>query len=448
MGICKYCFSKLARPCFVVPINCGYEAYMEEDPTLQQTLTNYDVAFSAKRLVFRPEMVRLKKESEWEAMGYLSGKSPDRSLLDYALVRDVTPEDERQEAAVINGKTALLRPLDSAHRPMLIKQLACSECHTILPFREYSDDDTRMNTLAEDVFRVVLIANTSAGKTNLTAAMYDAFSGGKAGVDLKISETLFAKYHFTTAHDLNVLGKVPPSTQHSTPPLSIEYETGAGERIAVDIIDTKGEITKDPIDLEPCILADLIIFLVDIRAHDSKTADGSGDGAADYITDIDRLAKYIYELSQHVHDKRIILAFSKCDLYEKAARQFMFDDGAADQLPPENYHTNLRNLRNYRFSNDMPAFMDAVCAEINAKSPEEQQISEHAQNIVSRIISEIVSYCNNISRYQTDIMCVAPLGTATFRGEDGADRLDTDKLSPRYVNELIELIKLYGGGRA
>ena len=443
MGICKYCFSKQARPCFVVPANCGYDAYLEEDPTLQQTLTNYDVSFSAKRLVIPADTVRITDEAAWERMGYVSAMPPERSLSDYVMLRDADEDDERQEAAVINGKVALVRPVDNAHRPLLIKQLACSECHTILPYRTFSEEDARSRNMAEEVFRVVLIANTSAGKTNLTAAMYEEFANGKAGVDLQISETLFAKYHWNTAHDLKVQGKVPPSTQHSTPPLSIEYETANGQRIAMDIVDTRGEITKDPIDLEPCLLADLIIFLVDIRAHDAA---GEESEAADYITDIDRLAKYIYELSQHVHDKRIILAFSKCDLYAEAAKTFMFNDDAAKQLPPEHFHTNLRNLRNYRFSNDMDGFMDAVCKEINSQCPEEQRISKHAQTIVSKIITELVGHCNNISRYQTDIMCVAPLGTGTSRGEDGVDRVNTDKLDPQYINELIGLIKLYGGG--
>ncbi|HAG13266.1 MAG TPA: hypothetical protein DCG49_05320 [Ruminococcus sp.] len=443
MGICKYCFSKQARPCFVVPASCGYDAYLEEDPTLQQTLTNYDVSFSAKRLVIPPEAVSLSDEAAWEGRGYVSNMPAERSLLDYVMLRDAEDEDERQEAAVINGKVALVRPVDNAHRPLLIKQLACSECHTILPYRTFSEEDARSRNMAEEVFRVVLIANTSAGKTNLTAAMYEEFANGKAGVDLQISETLFSKYHWNTAHDLKVLGKVPPSTQHSTPPLSIEFESASGSRIAVDIVDTRGEITKDPIDLEPCLLADLIIFLVDIRAHDAAGEDAD---AADYITDIDRLAKYVYELSQHVHDKRIILAFSKCDLYAEAAKTFMFSGDAAKQLPPEHFHANMRNLRNYRFSNDMDSFMDAVCKEINSQCPPEQRISQHAQSIVSKIITELVGHCNNISRYQTDIMCVAPLGTGTFRADDGTDRIHTDRLNPQYISELVELIKLYGGG--
>ena len=441
MSICKYCYNRQALPCFVVPINCGYEAYMDEDTTLQQTLTNYDVSFSAKRLVFRPEVVKRYSEAEWEQLGYLSTEGAGRSLTDFVMLREATDTDLRQEAAVIDGKVAVIRPIDNAHRPLVITQLACSECHTILPFRRIDAAEAKKRDLAKDVFRTVLIANTSAGKTNLTAAMYEEFKNGKSDVDLNIAEPLFARYHRDTAHDLTVLGKVPPSTQHSTPPLSIEYETGEGRRIAVDIVDTRGEITKDPIDLEPCMLADLIIFLVDIRVHDG------GDGAADYITDIDRLSTYIYELSQHAHDKRIILAFSKCDLYAEAAREFMFQGSAADQIPPENRHANLRNLRNYRFSNDMSSFMEAVCGEINAACPPDQQISEHARGIVSKIITDIVGHCNNISGYQTDIMCVAPLGTGTTRAEDGTDRLDTEKLHPQYIRELIGLIKLYGGSR-
>ncbi len=415
---------------------------MEEDPTLRETLTNYDVSFDAHRLVFRPDEVRMTDEAAWEQLGYLSNKPADRPLLDYVLLRDATPDDEAHEAAVINGKVAVIRPVDNVHRPITMTQLACSECHTILPFHRFTEREAR-RSLTQDSFRVVLIANTSAGKTNLTAAMYDKFTNGEAAVDLRISEPLFAKYHRETAHNLSVLGEVPPSTQHSTPPLSIAYETPDGTPVTVDIVDTKGEITSDPIDLEPCLRADLIIFLVDIRAHDAGT---SRDDAADYITDIDRLSTYIYELSQQVHDKRIILAFSKCDLYANAAEQFMFQGDAAAQIPPENRHTNLRNLRNYRFSNDMESFMNAVCAEINRNASPEQQISSRAQNVVSKIITDIVGYCNNISRYQTDIMCVAPLGTGTTRGSDGIDRVDTEQLDPQYIHELIELIKLYGGG--
>lgn len=443
MGICKYCCSEQARPCFVVPINCGYEAFMAEDPTLRQTLTNYDVSYEAKRLVFPPEQVRQTDPAEWERLGYPGSVTAGRSLLDYVLLRDATPADEKQEAALIDGKAAVLRPIDSAHRPMACTMLACSVCHTVLPFTRYDSSHPGRYNMTEEGFRVALIANTSAGKTNLAAAMYHEFKNGTAGVDLHITEPLFARYHRDTAHDLEVLGKVPPSTQHSTPPLSLEYEMN-GRHISMEIVDTRGEITKPPIDLEPCKLADLIIFLVDIRAHDSKEEPGA---AADYITDIDRLSSYIYELSQHVHDKRIILAFSKCDLYENAADMFMFSDAEIAHMPAENRHANLRNLRNYRFSNDMEGFMDAVCAEINGNCPPDQQISENARATVSRIISDLVGHCNNISGYHTDIMCVAPLGTGTVRDADGTDHLDTSQLRPRYITELIELIKLYGGSK-
>ncbi|MCQ2416584.1 MAG: hypothetical protein MJ071_02090 [Oscillospiraceae bacterium] len=450
MGICKYCFSKLARPCFVLPENCGYDAYLEEDATLRNTLTNYDVTCSAKRLVISPEAIRWKDETLWEQQGYLDGKTAERNIEDYILLRSATENDLQNHAATINGKTALIRPVDNAHQPLLITQLACSECHTILPYRTFSDDDTEIPEITKKVFRVVLVANTSAGKTNLTAAMYQQFMNGSAGVSLQISEPLFAGYHRDTANNLNYHGIVPPSTQHSTPPLSVTYEKQGGGQVAIDVVDTKGEITS-VVDLEPCIRADLIILLIDIRAHDSASGDGtqsaSGDGtqSADYITDIEKLATYVYKLSQYTDfKKRIIVAFSKCDLYEQTAKKYMLHNNlinASDKYR----HANLRNLRNYLFSNDMQSFMNEVCAEINQKCEASQQISENSQMVVSKIMTELLASCNNISSYQTDIMCVAPLGTGTLQDADGTDRVEQNKLNPRYITELIELIKLYGG---
>lgn len=383
MKKCPYCSAELV-PGFALTQHevTSRVVTLPHDVTAAASLSNYGISGVgdiAKRIVFR---------SSEDVPSQMS--------------RYIRFSDEDGPSSV-DGRTANFSAQGYTDFP--ITSIACSACHLILP-------------KAQKARNVVLLSDRNGSKTNLTLSLYVRLRESGSNV---IAEPAFRAYYQHLAGELlhGQHPSAPPPTHGSvTPYLSVSI--GSTE---VDFTDTAGEImgrssqdtaAPESLDYSPVLNADILIVL--ISSDDTER------------NSLSRLNSYLEGLKQLITEpKKVILCFSKCDLYKDLAASYMLTD-------KENWRGDFRSLmhlRNARFQMEGSAFLSGAFYSVPHPNDE-------------RLLQLLRTNCAAISGGTTQFLCVAPLGCKTS-SNDGRVLLEEPYYKPLYIDDLIETIRIYGG---